>query len=441
MPGGKMKSKKKFGKTFRFFVVLGAAIFILAAGISQINSQTREEDPLKIIRMRGTAGMRLQGGKTILVKDNKLYVQSGKEIRALFPENPQLAIIKNASKLSNNDMERLAMDAVKSKLGNLYNQSYKIHSSFELKEQKGNERTVLCHLVFEYKNIWYAEERTLELDISAAGRTPTLKQVRVPTLMMKTPARAIMKPDRKMKVVAPKARMAQPSKAEEFSAAKRENFKLNTGLTAQAVSKYKTYEALPVYHLLAEFKIPPVFFLPTAKGLANTAYPEVVTAEDATHQVHILMQFALGSASKLIGPTQSSKTAVLNYLRNDNNLAAWNNIGHGSPSTLYQNGTNIMASDISPSTSLFKGLNGCVCLINSCQTFHDPLKAAILTHKPRVYIAGVLNLPMVTSEGSNPNFWFKTLFQHKPMSVAYNETNTESGLTGYWGYWGYTGPF
>jgi hypothetical protein len=436
-----MESKKEFGKMSRFLVLLGAAIFILAAGISQVNSQTREEDPLKIIRMRGTAGMRLQGGKTILVKDNKIYVQSGRETRALFPENPQLVIIKNASKFNNNDMERLALDAVKSKLGTLYNQSYKIHSNFELKAERGKERTVLCHLLFEYKNIWYAEERTLELDISAAGRTPMLKQVRVPTLAMKTPVRTIMKPDRKMNVAAPKAALAQPPKAEEFSAAKRENFKLNTALTAQAISKYQTYQALPVYELLKEYKLTPVFLVPTAKGLANTAYPVVVTAEAATHQVHILMQFALGSASKLIGPSQSSKNNVLNYLRNDGNLVAWNNIGHGGPSVICQNGTNIMASDISPSTSLFKGLNGCVCLINSCQTFHDPLKAAILTHKPRVYIAGVLNLPMVTSEGSNPSFWFKTLFQHKPMSVAYNETNTESGLTGYWGYWGFTGPF
>jgi hypothetical protein len=436
-----MKSKKKLSKTFRFYLVVGAAIFILAAGISQINSQTREEDPLKIIRMRGTAGMRLQGGKTILVKDNKLCVQSGREIKALFPENPQLIIINNASKLDNNDMERLALDGVKAKLADLYNQSYKIHSSFELKGEQGNEKTVLCHLVFEYKNIWYAEERTLELDISSTGSTHTLKQVRVPALMMKAPVRAIMKPDLKTRVAAPKATMAQPPKTVEFSAAKRENFKLNTELTAQAVSKYQTYQALPVYELLKEFKIPPVFLIPTAKGLANTAYPEVVTAEEATHQVHILMQFALGSASKLIGPSQSSKSNVLNYLRSDNNLAAWNNIGHGGPSIICQNGTNILASDISPSAAVFNGLNGCVCLVNSCQTFNDPLKAAILTHSPRVYIAGVLNLPMVTSEGSNPNFWFKTLFQHKPMSVAYTETNTESGLTGYWGYWGFTGPF
>ena len=436
-----MKSKKKFSKMFRFYVVVGAALLILAAGVSQINSQTREEDPLKIIRMRGTAGMRLQGGKTILVKDNKIYVRSGKKIRALFPEKPQLAISSNASKLSNNDMQRLALDAVKSKLGNLYNQSYKIHSNFELKKKRGNERTVLCHFIFEYKNIWYCEERTLELDISTTGRTHTLKQVRVHTLMMKTAVRPIMKPALKTRVTAPRATMVQPPKKKAFSAAKKENFKLNTQLTAQALSKYKTYQTLPVYQLLDQFKISPVFFVPNARGLANTAYPEVVTAEDATHQVHILMQFALGSASKLIGPRRSSKTNVLNYLRSDSNLVAWNNIGHGSPTTLYQNGTNITSGDISPSTTLFKGLNGCVCLVNSCQTFNDPLKKAILTHKPRVYIAGVLNLPMVTSEGSNPNFWFKTLFQHKPMSVAYNETNTESGLTGYWGYWGYTGRF
>jgi hypothetical protein len=435
-----METNKKFSKMFCFLVILGAVIFIFAAGVYQFALPGPEEDPLKIIQVKGTAGMQLQGGKSILVKDNKLYVQSGKEIKALFPENPYLTINSNASKLGNNDMQRLALDGVKAKLGDLYNQSYKIHSSFELKGEQGNEKTVLCHLVFEFKNIWYAEERTLELDISSSGRTPMLKQVRIADIKLAPAARMTMKKDLKTRVAKPQEKSLEPKKVSEFSAEKQENFKLNTQLTAQALSKYQTFNTLPVYQLYKEFKITPVFLVPTAKGLANTAYPEVVTAEEATNQVHILMQFALGSASKLIGPTQSSKTNVLNYLRNDSNLAAWNNIGHGSPSTLYQNGTNITTADLSPAI-VFKGLNGCVCLINSCQTFHDPLKAAILTHSPRVYIAGVLNLPMVTSEGSNPNFWFKTLFQHKPMSVAYIETNNESGLTGYWGYWGFTGPF
>ncbi|HLP61377.1 MAG TPA: hypothetical protein VK186_21225 [Candidatus Deferrimicrobium sp.] len=434
-----MVIKKKLSKMFYFFVFL-AVILILTGGVTPIASQNSDEDALKIIRTQGTAGMQLQGGKTIVVKDNKLFVQSGKEIRSLFPENPYLTINTNDSKLTNNDMQRLALEGMKAQFADLYNQSYRIHSSYELKGEQGNEKTVVCHFVFEHKNIWYAEERTLELDILSMGNTHTLKMARIPNLTMKPSA--LMKPGLKTPTAASRLKMAQPVKVTEFPAAKQENFKLNTTLTDQALSKYQTYQTLPVYKILAEFKIPPIYLIPTAKGLANTAYPEVVSAEEATNQVHILMQFALGSANKLIGPDQSSKSNVLNYLRNDDNLVAWNNIGHGGPSTLYQNGTDITAGDLSSVTlPLFKGLNGCVCLINSCQTFHDPLKAAILQHNPRVYIAGVLNLPMVTSEGSNPNFWFKTLFQHKPMSVAYTETNNESGLNGYWGYWGYNGAF
>lgn len=434
-----MEYQKKCNNTFRLFVVLGAALFILAAGVSQITSQAQQEDPLKVIQRHGTAGMKMQGGQAIVVQDNKLFVKSGREIRALFPERANMVIASNASQLGNADIQRLAMEAVQSKLGELYNQSYKVHSNFKLKGRRGNERTVVCHFLFEYKNIWYSEERTLELDISTTGRTHTLKQVRTPMALVK-PDLAVRKRVTRPEIT-PKPTPTRPAKEEEFPAAKRASFKRNTEQISKAVTKYSTYEALPIYTLLKEFEIKPLFLIPTAKGLANTAYPAVVTAEEATHQVHILMQFALGTASKLIGPSQSSRNNVINYLKNDSNLAAWNNIGHGGPSILCQNGTNILASDIWPSTMLFKGLNGCVCLINSCQTFHDPLKKAILAHRPRVYIAGVLNLPMVTSEGSNPNFWFKTLFQHKAMSVAYNETNTESGLTGYWGYWGYTGPF
>lgn len=436
-----MLIQKKCGKISCLFVI-AAVILILTAGVTQIASQNQEKDPLMVIQKQGSAGMQLQNGKSILVKDNKLYVQSGKEIRALFPENPYLTIDRNASKLSNDDIQRLAMEGVKAKFGDLYHQCYKIHSSYELQGEQGNAKLVLCHFLFEYKNIWYAEERTLELDISTMGGTSTLKMARIPDLALKLPAQPVRNKNLKMQAAAPKLTAVQPVKIEKFPAAKEENFKLNTTLTTQALNKYQTYKALPVNNLLQEFKIPPIFLIPTAKGLANTAYPEVVTAEEATNQVHILMQFALGSATKLIGPTQSSKSNVFNYLRNDTNLVAWNNIGHGGPSVICQNGTNITSGDISavPPAGL-RGLHGCVCLVNSCQTFNDPLKAAILNHTPRVYIAGVVNLPMVTSEGSNPNFWFKTLFQHKPMSVAYNETNTESGLTGYWGYWGFTGPF
>ncbi len=249
--------------------------------------------------------------------------------------------------------------------------------------------------------------------------------------MLRTTPLKLKKKSVTVKSTPGKRKMVMVSSTEKIK-----KIKLETAKTAK-FAKYKSFKAVPLSELLGG--ITPYLY-PNAKGLANTAYPSVVTAEEATHQVHAIMHCSLGSAGKLIGAAQSSKTKVLNYLRNDSNLVAWNNIGHGNPSTLYQNGTQINSTDLTTGGK-FKGLNGCVCLVNSCNTFHNPLKSSILSHKPRVYIAGVLGLPMVTSEGSNPNFWFKTLFQHKPMSVAYNETNTESGLTGYWGYWGYTGTF
>ncbi len=405
--------------------------FVFAAAIPLLATLPKQEDPIRIIMKRGTAGMKLQGGKSIVVKGNKLYVKSGKSLRAIFPDKPRLMIKSNTTRISSKDIKSIAMSAVKSKLGGLYKRSYKIHSHFKLKGQKGNVKTITCHMVFEHKNSWSAEEKVLELDIAANNTLKQTREVKAPLMLKTTPLKL------KKKSVAVKSTPAKRKMVMASSSDKAKKIKLETAKIAK-FAKYQSFKAVPLSVLLSGITLKPLY--PMAKGLANTAYPSVVTAEEATHQVHAIMHCSLGSASKLSGAVHSSKTKVLNYLRSDSNLVAWNNIGHGNPSTLYQNGTQIDSTDFTTGGK-FKGLNGCVCLINSCNTFHNPLKSAILTHKPRVYIAGVLSLPMVTSEGSNPNFWFKTLFQHKPMPVAYNETNTESGLTGYWGYWGYTGTF
>ncbi|NIM12904.1 MAG: hypothetical protein GTO45_12325 [Candidatus Aminicenantes bacterium] len=415
-------------------IFMSLVFFVFATAIPLLSTPQKQEDPLRIIMKRGTAGMKLQGGKSIVVKNNKLYVKSGKILRSIFPDKPRLMVKSNTSGINSKDIQSLAMSAVKSKLGGLYNRSYKIHTHCQLKSKRGKEKTVVCHLVFEHKNIWYAEKRVLELDISANN---TLKQSRVvgKPLMLKTSPLKLKKKSVKGKPVRGKSKMVVAP-----SAVKKKQIKLDTAKITTFTSKYQSFKSVPLTELYRGIDLSRLVLVPRAKALANTAYPEVVTAEEATHQVHAIMQCSLGSASKLIGPTQSSSNAVLNYLRSDSNLVAWNNIGHGDSATLYQNGTQINSTDFTTGVD-FRGLSGCVCLINSCQTFHDPLKANILSHSPRVYIAGVLNLPMVTSEGSNPNFWFKTLFQHKPMTVAYSETNTESGLTGYWGYWGDTGTF
>jgi hypothetical protein len=427
-------------------IILPAAAILVLLIFSAFNSASalqQREDPVEVIKKRSTAGMKLQDGKAILVRNGKVYVRSGRSLRPLLPEKAQIIVTSNKSGIASNGIVKLAEEAIKSKWGALYNKSYKIHSSFELKDRSETERTVICNLTFEHKNIWYAEERKLEILIGRKGQAYTLKDIRdhPPDVVVD---RWSEKETAKLKVVARPA--IKPVPARRLATRKAPSnlkFKtsVNRNVTAKVAAKYPTFGAVPIHDLVRDLGIKAVPAGPTAKGLANTAYPEVETAKEATGQVYTLFLVALGSASRLVGPAESSKNNVLNYLRNDNNLIAWNNIGHGNKGTLFQNGTNIYAGDISGGAASFNGLNNCVCLINSCQTFNDPLKAAILGRGPRTYIAGVINLPMVTSEGSNPNFWFKVLFQNKAMSVAYNETNNEAGLNGYWGFWGDSGIF
>jgi len=410
-----------------------ACLFLLISALALLSlAIPQNEDPLRVIKNKGTAGMKLRDGKEIVVQNEKIYVRMGKTLRPLLPDRPQFILRDNKSQIRDEQILRLTQEAAQIKFPGLFNQSYRVHSYIALKNQRGNEKVVLCRLIFEHKNIWLAEERRMELKIAQSGQsvklldTAVLAEEQVIAPRTKAPLKPAVE---KTPSVRPPAQ------------ARKQNVQLNTAAIQKVAGQYQVYTFVPIYDLIKDLGLTFVPVGPSAKGLANTAYPEVVTAEDATDQVHILMQTAFGSAAKLIGPSESSKSAVLDYLRNDDNLVAWNNIGHGGPSTLFQNGTQIDAADLSPSSSTFKGLSGCVCLVNSCQTFNDPLKAAILTHSPRTYIAGVVNLPMVTSEGSNPNFWYKVLFQSKTISVAYTETNNESGLNGYWGLWGYGGLF
>jgi hypothetical protein len=416
-----------------------AVLLLLAFGaLGMSSSLLQRQDPVELIRQKGTAGMKLRDGKTIVVQNGKLYVRSGRSTRPFLPEGTQIAVRHNRSGINSNGIAKIAEEAVKAKFATQYNQSYRIHSDFDLKGQRGNERTVVCHLTFEYRNIWYAEEKTLEIDVVQSGADFTLKNIRTPlvatALPLKTTPQRVGRPAAKP-VPAKQltvARAAEPAKARPS---------VNTDVTRKVLAKYPTFEALPIHTIIKEFPMAIVPAGPSAKALANTAYPEVVTADEATDQVYTLFLLAFGSAKKLVGPAESGKDNVLNYLRNDGNLIAWNNIGHGNTTKLFQNGTNILHTDISGGAAAFQGLNNCVCLVNACQTFNDPLKAAIIGRAPRTYIAGVINLPKVTSEGSNPNFWFKVLFQGKTMAVAYNETNNQAGLNGYWGFWGDSGVF
>lgn len=179
------------------------------------------------------------------------------------------------------------------------------------------------------------------------------------------------------------------------------------------------------------------------KALANTSAPEFPTAVTGTNNVSAIFRQAFGDAytSTKIGNT-STKTAILDILKNSPNLLAWNNIGHGNPSSIVQWDSPIFAGDFS-STINFKGLYKAVVLINSCNVCASPysLRNAIWQHQPRTYIGGMVSLPVGPSESVDVAFWNKTLLQNKLMAVALSEASALYGQSGKFCLNGYNGTF
>ncbi len=376
--------------------------------------------PLSIISRKQTAGMKLSKGRSILVKNNRIMVKTGKKLRPLLPTSSKFIILHNQSGFKKKTLGGLLSKAVKQNYKSLLDKSYGVRSKvLKTTKGKGGEHNVTVNLTFLRRNTWTAEDRTFVMTLNKGRRSTTLKKV-----------------VRKKAAARPRKRLRPFKTAKSMAAKKKRTIKLKT--LSRKEKNFRLVAQLPIIELLKKFR--PFLLGPKAKALANTAYPEVVTAKEATDQVAALFSFLIGNTAKLIGKNASSKTKILNYMKNAHNLIAWNNIGHGNPNKLCQGHGDIWHNEL-PTDRLCHGINGCVCLINSCQTFNDPLKASILNHQPRTYIAGIVNLPMVTSEGSNPTFWAKVLWFRKPMSVAFAETNAASGLTGYWGFWGDGGTF
>jgi hypothetical protein len=190
---------------------------------------------------------------------------------------------------------------------------------------------------------------------------------------------------------------------------------------------------------------------PGPKGLANTAcsnFPSAVTATDGIHTT-FSQRFGAARAEKLIG-NASTKTAVLNRLQNDEALLAWNNIGHGVTSEtdgdpcyglVQWNHQTITPQEFS-TLNPYKGLYYCVAFTNSCNSFKDPLAAAVWSRGLRTYIGGNINLPVARSEYSAQNFWTYTLANNMTMAAALTKAQQDKGFPiGTFGLKGDTGLF
>lgn len=178
-----------------------------------------------------------------------------------------------------------------------------------------------------------------------------------------------------------------------------------------------------------------------AKGLATTPCNTIPTAVSATQQIYKLfsMRFTALFAAMRLGNT-CTVANVVNFLKYDFKLLAWNHIGHGWPGGIVLWDGSLDAATIKALTP-YKGISCAVALINSCNTFKDPLKAAFLFNSPRTYIAGAISLPIGPSEQVDMCFWKMVLFGGARMDVALKTCSTAQHLAGAFGLAGDGGVF
>lgn len=171
-----------------------------------------------------------------------------------------------------------------------------------------------------------------------------------------------------------------------------------------------------------------------ARGLANTPCTEFPSAVTATNHIHSIFWLRFGgSSAKRIGNT-STKNEIIDFLKNDNYLLCWNNIGHGVTSStngapcygLVQWDQTIWHNEFATLTP-YTGIYWCVALANSCNSYKDPLHSAIWSRRPRTYIGGNINLHVNRSEFVARNFWFYALLSRRPMTSALEQAQRDKG--------------
>ncbi len=127
--------------------------------------------------------------------------------------------------------------------------------------------------------------------------------------------------------------------------------------------------------------------------------------------------------------SKATKSEILNFLRYDSYLVAWQHKGHGNPSLIVMWDGNIWAGEISALWPI-RGLYCCVAFVNSCNVCHDPIRAAFLSRRPRTYIAPTVSVSSNRSAKANYYFWYQTLYWNKPMATALNNAANWAGLSG-----------
>ncbi len=181
------------------------------------------------------------------------------------------------------------------------------------------------------------------------------------------------------------------------------------------------------------------------KGLAvapatNTISPAV----DTTKAINQYFKNALGSSTMLI-TKKATRRALMNQLKYNRKLIAWNFIGEGDSTKLIMYDGALTSSDFN-GMNRWRGLKDCVCFVGSDNSYSDALRNSIVNgsaserHGVRTYVGCTVANSISTHAEISTDFWQHTLFECYNMSDALEAAVNSHNATGY-SIWGDTGRF
>jgi hypothetical protein len=297
-------------------------------------------------------------------------------------------------------------------------------------------------VMFLHKETYTADVRSVHFSL-VDGETRNVKVVRPPLTAVKVVEKEVLSLDCKMKqgilikrdgILKLKKAKVDPGRVRPRRVTDRP---IAMSRTATQLKKMNLKDSVK---LLQKAELSKLLWW-TAKGLATTPCDTIPTAVSGTQTVYKTFGLAFGTANAAMRlGSPCTVNGVAGFLKYDSNLLAWNHIGHGWPGGLVMWDGSLTAA-IMQTLSPHNGIYCAVALINSCNTFNDPLKAGFLANHPRTYIAGAISLPIGPSEKVDMCFWREVLLNKTPMADALAECSKKYNLAGAFGLAGDGGLF
>jgi hypothetical protein len=353
--------------------------------------------------------------------------------QALQGQQVKIKLDESTYGISADKLKQVSNTIIQERLGALKSKSWRVQAHLKSRGEnfKKNSLDYELTVLFLHKNTYTAEVKKIKFSL-INGKTKEVTVRSAPLVKLRPVKKIPIRLSCRMKqglIIKPVGTIQLQKKMKPL--------KLKKMQVKRALPKAELKQSIA---RLQKLEISPINWW-YAKGLATTPCDNIPTAVSGTQDVFrtFIQAFGNGNASMRIGNTCTTGT-VTSFLKYDSKLLTWNHIGHGWPGGIVLWDTSLQAAaiqNLDPS----RGIYCAVALINSCNTFNDPLKAAFLANNPRTYIAGAISLPIGPSEKVDMCFWKEVLLNKKRMDASLAQCSKQFNLSGAFGLAGDAGLF